>query len=418
MRDFRIRSCLLLGVLLIRCSLWAQQDLPQKLTLPEALDYARQHSPLLQAATEDIQAAKGSELTAGLRPNPTFNLNSESYPLYEPSPGPFLNRQELTLTVGQTIETARKRYWRHRVASAAREFVESQADDAQRLVKLRVEQAYSEVLLAEADLESARQLLADYDKILGINKARFEKGAISGGDLRRIEIERFRFLDDAIRSENNLRNAKVALLTEIGYPDVRKDFEPSGSFEVRPVEHSVEQLSEEALRYRPDIAAQRFRAQQAGNELSLEKANAVPNITPYVGYKRDFGMNTAAFGIQLPLQVFNRSQGEKARAAAEQRSENFRLVMVERRIREEVAQAYNSFQAQERRLSEIRDFYLPRAKESRDIAAELYRLGGVDLLVLLDTERTYREMVQTYNRARFGAVVGRFELEAAVGKEF
>jgi cobalt-zinc-cadmium efflux system outer membrane protein len=382
-----------------------------------ALRYAREHSPALLAAREDIQAAQGTEVTAGLRPNPIFNLNSESYALFEPSPGNFLNRQELTMTIEQPIETGRKRYWRHRVASAAREFVESQADDMERLVKLRVEQTYSQVLLAQADLDSARQVLADYDRIVAINKARFEKGAISGGEFRRIEIERLRFLDDVIVSESNLRNAKVALLTEIGYPDVQRDFETSGSLDVRPVEESVEQLSEEALRYRPDLAAQRFRDRQAQNELSLQKANAVPNISPFVGYKRDFGLNTLAFGIRLPLQVFNRNQGEIARAAAERRSQDFRLLINERRIREGVAQAYNNFRAQERRLREIQDFYLQRARESRDITEESYRLGGIDLLVLLDVQRSYREVVRTFNRARYGAVVGRFQLEAAVGKE-
>ena len=180
----------------------------------------------------------------------------------------------------------------------------------------------------------------------------------------------------------------------------------------------LEQLTEDALRYRPDIAAQRLRVQQAANEHSLQKANALPTPAPFFGYKRDFGLNTLVFGVRLPLPLFNRNQGEVARAEAERRRENFRLVLTEQRIRQEVTEAFNNFQAQERRVREIEGFYLQRARESRDIAAESYRLGAVDLLVLLDTERTYREMVRTSNRARYQTVVGRFELEAAVGKEF
>ncbi len=407
-----------LGTLLVSCTLRAQSDLPDKFTLSNALDYARQHSPLLQAAKENVQAAKGSEVTARLRTNPSFNLNSESYPLFTSSPGPFFNRQEMSMTIEQPIETAHKRYWRHRVASASREATESQFDDTQRLLKLRVEQAYSEVLLAQADLESARSLLADYDRILAIQRARFDKGGISGGDLRRIEIERFRFLDDVLTSENNVRNAKAALLATIGYPNVYKDFKTEGALEANPVEQSIEQLTEDALRYRPDMAAERFRVSQAQNEFSLQKANAVPNVVPFAGYKRDFGLNTLAFGIQIPLPVFNRNQGEVARAQAERWGQDFRLLMTEQSIRQEVALAYNNFRTQERRLKELESFYIARARESRDIAAESYRLGAVDLLVLLDTERTYRELVRTLNRARYQTVVGRFELEAAVGREF
>lgn len=109
MGNFRLILYLLSGALLMSCSLWAQQSLPDKFTLLEALAYARQHSPLLQAASEDVQAAKGSEMTARLRPNPSFSLSSESYSLFTSSPEPFLNNQELTMTVEQPIETARKR---------------------------------------------------------------------------------------------------------------------------------------------------------------------------------------------------------------------------------------------------------------------------------------------------------------------
>jgi outer membrane protein, heavy metal efflux system len=417
MGNFRLSLYFLSGALLMSCSLWGQQNLPDKFTLPQALAYARQHSPLLQAANEDVQAARGSEVTARLRPNPAFSLSSESYPLFTSSPGPFLDNQELTMTIEQPIETARKRYWRHRVASASREAIESQLNDAQRLLKLQVEQAHSEVLLAEADLESARSLLADYDRILAVQRARFNQGSVSGSELRRVEIERFRFLDDVLNSGNHVRNAKAVLLATIGYPNVYEDFKTEGSLEFKPLQQTLEQLTADALRYRPDVEAERFRVRQAQNEFSLQKANVVPNVVPYAGYKRDFGLNTLAFGVQVPLPIINRNQGEVARAQAERRGRDFRLLMTEQSVREEVAQAFNNFQTQERRLKELQSFYVARARESRDIAAESYRLGAVDLLVLLDTERTYRELVRTLNRARYRAVVGRFELEAAVGKE-
>lgn len=417
MRKFRVFVVLVLGMTVAPLLHCEQGDFPQKLMLADALAYAVDHSPLLQAVREDVEAARGGELSAGLRPNPSFNLNSESYPLFESTRGAFLNNQELVLTVEQPIETARKRYWQQRVASALRESVESQSEDTRRLMALAVQQAYSQVLLAQAELESARELLADYDRILAVQRARFEMGEISGGELRRAEIERFRFLDDVFAAENSLRNAKASLLSTIGYSAVDRDFEAVGALEARPVEQSLPQLTEDALRYRPDIAAQRFRVAQAQNERSLQRANVVPNVSPFFGYKRDQGLNTLAFGVRVPLPIFNRNQGEVARAEAERRSEDFRRLMVEQRIRQEVAQAYNNFRTQKRRLEEIEILYLRRAREARDIAAESYRLGAIDLLDLLDTQRTYREMVRTYNRARYGTVVGRYELEAAAGKE-
>ena len=417
MTKLRLFFSFVLGATLAVPSPGQQRELSQRLTLGEALAYAREYSPILQVAREDVRAAEGNERTAGLRPNPSFNLNSESYPLYEPAPGPFFNRQELVLTVEQPIELGGKRRWRQRVASAFRESVGAEADNTQRLLTLRVQQAYASVLLAQADLGTAQQLLADYDKVLAVNKVRFENGETSGSELRRAEVERLRFSDDVLLSETNLRNAKPALLTAIGYPTPQMNFEAADSIEVRRVEQKLEQLTEDALRARADMTAQRLRVSQAENGRSLQKANALPTPSPFFGYKRDFGLNTVALGIRLPLPLFNRNQGEVARAEAEMRGEQFRLLMTEQRIRQEVTEAFNNFGTQERRLREIEGFYLQRARESRDIAAESYRLGGVDLLSLLDAQRSYREIVRTYNRVRYGAVIARFELEASVGKE-
>lgn len=91
------------------------------------------------------------------------------------------------------------------MASAFREATESQLDDSQRLLRLQVEQAYSEVLLAMADLESARSLLPDYGRILAVQRARFNKGSISGSDRIRAEGEA------VLRSEFGIRHCTLQM---------------------------------------------------------------------------------------------------------------------------------------------------------------------------------------------------------------
>lgn len=105
--------------------------------LPE-LSAVRQ-SPILLRDRQNVAVATANVTQARLRPNPSFELNSESYPLFESRPGPFLNNQELVLRAGQTIETASKRGKRVQVARQELGVSESEVQNTLRQLKAETE---------------------------------------------------------------------------------------------------------------------------------------------------------------------------------------------------------------------------------------------------------------------------------------
>lgn len=58
-----------------------------------------------------------------------------------------------------------------------------------------------------------------------MNRARFEKGEISGGELRRIQVERLKFVDDVFAAELSFRNARSALLALLNVADLAYNFD-------------------------------------------------------------------------------------------------------------------------------------------------------------------------------------------------
>jgi cobalt-zinc-cadmium efflux system outer membrane protein len=64
----------------------------------------------------------------------------------------------------------------------------------------------------------------------------------------------------------------------------------------------------------------------------------------------------------------------------------------------------------------LRDTYLPKAQNARDIVEYAYRRGGQSLLDFLDAQRSYRETALAYLQA-LGAYWGSiYQLEADVGR--
>lgn len=413
----------------IGCTFWvllstlagAQEQpvsVPQMLTLDEAMRILLKQSPVLLRDRQNVAVANANLRQAGLRPNPDFELNSESYPLFEANPGSFFNNQELVLRAGQPIETSGKRSKRVQVARQEVGASESDFQNMVRQLKLELKRRYYTVALAKAQKQLAEEILKQFDDIIRLNEARFKLGEISGLDMNRIRAERMRFFTDGLDADLQLRNAKTALLELLGTPDLAASFDVAETLAVRPLQTNAPDLQALALQTRPDLVAERQRLERNRQDLRLQKAQSVPDITPFLGYKRDLGANTLAFGLNVPLPFFNRNQGGIGRATAQITQQQYELNRVLLGVRREVQEAYQSLQTQEKKVRAMEQDYVPSARSARDIAQQSYRLGALDLIGLLDAERTYREIVRAYNLALFDYNISLYQLEAAVGKEF
>ena len=400
--------------------------LPERLTLEDALRLATERNPTLAAARNTVEIAESQRTDAGLRPNPAVSLESEGYPLFE-SPRPsFGNNQELTLRFDQEIELAGRRRLRTEAAAAGVSAAEAVFLDERRRLEFDVRRAYFGVVLAKADVEVARTALDEIDKVIGLNRARFQHGEISGGELRRIQVERLKFVDDLFAADLALRNARSSLLALFNASDLSIEFDvaerlnaidsgtPVRTLPETPVTNAAS-LRTQALAARPDLIAAQREIQRADSETRLQRALRTPNMTVGGGYKRDFGSDAVVFGVTVPLPLFNRNQGGVARADAERRQAANRAAATATAVLLDVQQAINAVDVSRARVSYIEREYLNPSRESRDIVLASYRLGTADLIDFLDAQRAFRDTLRTYNRALYEERLSTFQLAAAIG---
>lgn len=387
--------------------------IPAQLTLQQAIQLMGQHNSGLRAEQLNVDQERADLLSASKRPNPVLAFSSEGLSPHSDS----FDGQELSITLRMPFETAGKRGKRTRVEESEVEIADLAYQDFQRRSIFALKQAYFRLMAAREDLKLAREILEHFENVVRIDRVRFQRGEISGGELRRAEAEQYRFFEDVVSAEVDLENSQDALLAQIGVASFEKSIEAVDRFDPSFRAPPIEQLNQMAMRSRRDLAAQRKRMDRSTLSLELEKAGQVPDVTPFAGYRRDFGADGVVFGVELPLSVFRRNRSGVARARARIQQEELRLSLLEVAVRQEVQAALNRIDGNRRRVQALQANYLNKARQARDIAESAYRIGGASLIEFLDAERTFRQTARLYNRALFDFQISRAALELAVGED-
>ncbi len=406
----------------------AQSAIPERLTLREAVNLAVERNPAMTAARAGVDAAEGDRLAASRRPNPALSVDSAGYPAFEPARPGYWGNQEFTVRFDQELETSGRRRLRTEVAELGRANAQLAVQDRARQIGLDVRRAYLAAVLAQADRGVAQTSLEEIDRVIALNRARLQQGEISGAELRRLQVERLRFVEDVFAADLASKNARSALLALLNAPRLDQPLELTDGLKASAAEGpdavtaapgdptGAPRLQAQALEARPDVLAARREQAQAETSTRLQRALRSPNVTVGGGYQNNFGSDGVVFGVTLPLPFFNQNQGGIARADAERRAADARADATATVVRLDVQRALNAVDTNRARVEYIEREYLKNAQESRDIVLESYRLGVADLIDFLDAQRAFRDTQRTYNRALFDQRVSLFELAAAVGR--
>jgi len=380
-----------------------------QLTLVDAVRLASRDNPTLRAKQLELRAAKANEVTAGLRPNPTASYVAEQF-------GGSTAEQQHTVTLSQPFELGDKRQRRLDSARAATRVTTEEIGDVHRQTILEVKKTFTDVLVAQSTLALAEANLRTLDDVERLQRLRVEKGDISELELTRIQVQRYAFERDAADAGQAIDAARIRLRAVIGVDAVASDFTVVGELEYRDVRLDRAELLRTALDTRPDLRAAEAGRLKARADQALARANAWWDVSPQLEYQRIGPDNRVGFGFSIPLRIFDRNQGEIARTTVEiERSDTLRQAAAVQ-VLTNVDTALTIVATEGKKVSLLRDTYLPKAQNARDTIEFAYRRGAVPLLEFLDAQRTYRETAVEHVRALGNYWSALYQLEAAVGR--
>jgi cobalt-zinc-cadmium efflux system outer membrane protein len=391
------------------------------LTVEEAVAEAMQNNLSLLAERASIPIAEARVLTARLRPNPVVSAAGDHLDVLGTGFNDVNAGGPSEIVVGSEflIERGGKRRRRTDVAEQARSVAETAFLDAVRLTRLEVQNAFVDVLLARDNLALVRDNLDALNRIVETNAARLRAGDIAEVELIRSRVAALQYSNAARQAEAALRQAYARLATLLGRSPDRPPMEAAGELRRGPVLPGLEELKAAALQSRPDLQALRLEEGRAEAEIRLQESQAKPDFTVGVEYRRqqvNASSNSLTLSFSAPLPLFDRNQGEIARARAERRQAALRSRAREAEIAGEVAAAYQQYLVARDVVESIEARLLAEARDIHEITAFAYRNGDATLLEFLDAQRAFNDTMQAYNDGRAEYARSLYRLEAVCGK--
>jgi len=387
------------------------------LSLDDAIQMALRHNHNLLAARTLIQQNQAEETTANLRPNPVLLGDTQFLPVFQPSnfsTDYIDNTAQFDLGVSYLFERGKKRQHRLQAAKDVTAVSRSQVADNERTLAFNVAAQFINVELAESTLELANQDLKSFQDTVDIAEARYKAGDTGESDLLKIKLQMLQFQTDVSAA----RLAKVQGLSDLrqllGYESVGPDYDVAGSFEYQPVKGILENFQAIALQDRPDLQAARLGLTAANSQLALQKAISKRDVTGQISYTHIALNDISLFG-QVQLPIFDRNQGEIARAGFAITQAQEQQLLASGQVMTDVRDAFESLRANDQIVGLYRSGYLDQAQQSRDISEYAYRHGAASLLDFLDAERSYRATQLAYRQALASYLLALEQLRQAVG---
>lgn len=386
------------------------------LTLSEIVQRAVVNNGEIKIARLEVDKARARLTQAGLRGNPTLEVEQSTGRLVG-SPGD----RELSVGFSLPVDVYGQRSRRMTVARAEITLKEAEVVARQRELSGQVFSAYADALAAIREMRIIDELLG-----LDVETVRFVQVRVNEGETPPLELSLLQTEVERLRSRRELADGRVrSSITRLkfyaGIPfelpmRLREEITTAAVPKLPP---TVETSLTVGLANRPEIRLAELEEQLAGAGLRLIRAQSRPDFTAFTRYTQgragfddprgEFFQKdrSLTFGVAIGLPIFNKNQGAKAEAEISIRQARERRIFAEQVVKNEIITAFQRIEAAKRALTILETAVLPRSRENVATIRRVYELGELkitDLIAeqrkLLDANRDLTETLTERYRAQ------------------
>jgi len=395
---------------------------PVPRSVNEIISHALKQNAELAALEKEAAAKQSLAIQAGAISNPTLEFQGVTGSLTG-SP----EERSVSIGVNQELSLNGKLRLRREALQYEAEVVQRQRDNAARLLKDEVGTLALEFLLVSKRKELAEDLLKLNLDLVSIAGERFKAGDIPELELNlaRVEMARAESRLLEVERERGPLRIKIESLTALNVNDVIL----SDVFSIPVQTFNSVDLVKQALISRPDLLALARDYNKAETETRLADAEALPNLTAgiFVQWQRGStevgGMSSTSSDTQLglrlsmPIPVFDRNRDGRTASQSRLAAAGSRRLALERSITAEVESSLSRLTSAQTILGVFEQGIIPQLNENLKLTQEAYRLGEVGILSVIDEQKKFFEVNDSYLTAQHSRRMAFIKLESSVSKD-
>ena len=375
--------------------------LPAELTLVQALEEAAARSPAVVAAEREVAAAEARVRQAGYRQNPELSLEVENVAGTGELRG--LSRMESTVAVNQRLDLGGRRGARVEAARSELAVQRLRLAIARADLAQSVREQFARAVAARERLAQARDNVAWAQELARVAGLLVEAGR--DPPLRAVRarsaLAQALAAREAAEAEELAARSSLAALFGVSTP--------VGGLTGSSLDLTPRQVAPEV-----SLEVRLADAERAAAEAGLRQQLAERRLDPAVGagirHVRETGDFGFVAGVSMPLQIFNRNQGNIAAARAAVAAAEARRAGTLASTTAKARNAIANVEAAKRRVSALQDSAVPEAAEALRLAQRSYEEGRASLLELLDARNAYTAAQASLTEAREALALATAEL--------
>jgi len=379
-----------------------------KLSAQKAEQLFLEHNLSLLAEQLNINQAEARILQAKVWPNPTLHIDDiqlYNTPATDPSPGllgtSFWENRTFSAQIEQLIQLAGKRKKNIAVEMRNKDLAESAFMDFMLALKVSFRQQVSE-------LNYLQNLSADliYQQNLINNLVNAQSALYKEGNIAQAQLFRLKALKISLQAEVNALNEQITekqktLKTLLGlqaqqYIVITQIFDGQSIRRIKG--YSVSDLIAKSIDNNTALKSAENEKRISEASLTLERANAVPDLNLNVGYDRNGNnqLNFVGAGIAVDLPLFNRNKGNIRTAQFEVQKQDFLVKNKSLEVQNSVFKCYTDLQQSIHLYESIDQDYMQKLDEMMKAVAGNFSSRNISMLEFLDFFESFRKSKEKY----------------------
>ena len=358
------------------------------LTLESAESLAIQNSPALRRARAEIQSLQGKYLQAGLRRNPSLGYLANDV-------GEEGTAGQQGGFVSQEIVTGNKLGLNRSVVCREIEVAKQELAIERQKLLTDVRTRFYDLLVAQQGMEIAGQFEELSRKAAIVSDRLYAAKEISKvADLRtRLQLQNIGVIVE--QAKNALAAATRRLSTTMGFASSATDASNQLVVvgEVKPAELTADANTffQKILSSSPEVARAAAQLETARWNLLRQNAGRRPNIQVQTGFTHGnvTGEDLVAVQVGVPLQIFDRNQGNISSARSDVTARIQNVEGVQRDLTQRFNIAWRDYVNARIQIKRFQDEIIPAAAEVYELVELGYREGELGYLDLVTAQQAY-----------------------------
>ncbi|HEX2953028.1 MAG TPA: TolC family protein [Bacillota bacterium] len=448
-KSWRVLHYLIIILVILGFSLacLAEQPVPQKLTIDQAIRTAMENSLQRQAVQGDVNVARDkmrqalsaygpkitidcgynhyNEVPATVQLNQGLvDMNNALLPVtgasYLQRPDDSLNYYGYQLKLTQPLYTGSKLTATKNAAKANEKNAQANLDATDNDLVLSVKKAYYTVLLCQQLGVTMDEAVASMEKHLAEANAYYKVNIVTKLDVLRAEEKLADLKQKQLLAQNNLALAKTSLNYLLGV-DLGTNYSCEDSLGYGPILEDLNSCQNVALAQRPELASINAKIEMARQGVVIAKSGKKPTVALVANdyhFKPENEAPSTTIGIVATFDLFDSGMVSHRIAEAEEilKQAQTGKELLQRGIKLEVEQAYRNVQVSLQTIDVARKS-IDTAKEALGVAETRYKVGLSTSLERLDAEVGLTVAKTNYTQALSMYRIAIAELDRAMGKQ-